>query len=96
MGDDKKRTKFTRSGATTPREKKPALHGVDKAGAGDLGEINPGEVTGKCPSCGAELRMGDVFDPVTQREQKALSHAVPFCSYFGETSPEEIMKAIGK
>jgi hypothetical protein len=70
------------------------LHGLDKAGAGDVGGVDSGEVLGPCPSCGAELHAGPVVDPRTGRIERALMHPVPFCTYYGETDPDTIERDI--
>ena len=70
------------------------LHGFDKAGAGDAGAIDGGDVLGPCPSCAAELRAGLVKNPRSGRVERALMHPVPFCTYYGETDPAEIERAI--
>lgn len=74
------------------------IHGSEKAGAGDLGQIDEvltGEVVGACPSCHAALSIGSGVDPKTGKPASSLLHPMPFCSYFGETEPEAILKAIG-
>jgi hypothetical protein len=70
------------------------LHGLDAAGAGDVGEVDNGEVLGPCPSCGAELRDVHVKHPRTGRVERAIMHPVPFCTYYGETHPDTIERAI--
>ena len=70
------------------------LHGLDAAGAGDLGAIAPGELLGPCPSCGAELHIVHAKDPHTGQEGRAMTHPVPFCTYFGETDPSVIERDI--
>ena len=69
------------------------IHGLEAASGGDLGGVDDGMRIGPCPSCGAELRACLARDP-TGRVERALVHPVPFCSYFGETSSEEIVRAI--
>lgn len=70
------------------------LHGLDAAGAGDVGGVEGGEVLGPCPSCGAELRDVHVKHPHTGRVARAISHPVPFCTYYGETHPDVIERDI--
>lgn len=57
-------------------------------------EVDIGRVVGRCPGCKALLSVGKAVNPHTGRLQETLLHTMPFCSYFGETSPEEIMGAI--
>jgi hypothetical protein len=70
------------------------IHGIEAAGAGDLGPVDADERVGPCPSCGAELSACRALNPATGRVERALTHPVPFCTYFGETDPEEIEGAI--
>jgi hypothetical protein len=53
-----------------------------------------GEALGACPSCGVELRVGDLLDPLSGRVAKSLLHPVPFCTYFGETDSSEIVTEV--
>lgn len=69
-----------------------AVHGVEACGAGDLGKTSLGMVIGKCPSCGKPISGGETVDPRTGLQTRFLSHPIPFCSYFGETEPERIMR----
>lgn len=69
-------------------------HGLDKAGAGDAGTVDTDEVLGPCPSCGAELHVAHVDNPFTGRMMRALMHPIPFCTYYGETDPSQIERAI--
>jgi hypothetical protein len=66
------------------------IHGIDAAGAGDVGAIAMGTSIGPCPSCGAELRVTSAVNPTTGRRERALIHPVPFCAYYGETDPTQI------
>ena len=70
------------------------VHGLDAAGAGDAGPVDDGDLLGPCPSCGADLYVGRVQNPRTGRVERALMHPVPFCTYYGETSPAAIERAI--
>ena len=72
------------------------VHGLDAAGAGDAGAVDGGEVLGPCPSCGADLHVGRVENPRTGRVERALMHPVPFCTYYGETNPATIERAIAR
>lgn len=73
------------------------VHGPAAAKAGSLDElVDLGEVIGRCPSCGADLHIGAVTDPRSGQPAHALLHQMPFCTYFGETGPNEILRAIGK
>jgi hypothetical protein len=71
------------------------VYGLEAAGAGDAGPISDGVVLGACPSCGAELRVGDVLNPLSGRVERSLQHPLPFCAYFGETDAAEIEREIG-
>ncbi len=71
-------------------------HGLNAAGAGDVGSIDDGEVVGPCPSCGAELRAGRARNPITRRVERALMHPVPFCTYYGETDPATIERDVAE
>lgn len=70
------------------------LHGLDAAGAGNLGAVSAGELLGLCPSCGSELHIVYAEDPRTRRRCRAMTHPVPFCTYFGETDPSVIERDI--
>lgn len=73
------------------------IHGIEAAGAGDLGkigELDAEEQVGPCPDCGAEIREGSIVNPNTGVRMRGLLHPVPFCTYFGETDAEEIRKEI--
>lgn len=70
------------------------VHASSAAGAGNLGAIHDTASLGPCPSCGADLRIGTIKDPRTQRQAKGLLHPMPFCTYFGETDPGEIAEHI--
>ncbi len=69
-------------------------HSLTDAGAGDLGLVPSGEVIGACPSCQAELRICLTLNPISGNFDRAMQHPVPFCTYFGETDPAEIERAI--
>jgi hypothetical protein len=70
------------------------VHGLNAAGAGDVGGVDEGEVLGPCPSCGADLRVAYVKNPRSGRIERALMHPVPFCTYYGETDPTTIERAV--
>jgi hypothetical protein len=70
------------------------LHGLNAAGAGDVGSVDGEEVLGPCPSCSAELLVAHVKNPRTGRIERALMHPVPFCTYYGETDPTTIERDI--
>ena len=70
------------------------MHSLDAAGAGDLGAVESGDVLGPCPSCGTELREAHIKHPHTGRVERAIEHPEPFCTYFGETHPDTIERAI--
>lgn len=72
------------------------VHGLDKAGAGDAGAIDNGDVIGPCPSCGAELSEGRAQNPRTGRVERVLMHPVPFCTYYGETDPDAIERDVAR
>lgn len=70
-------------------------YGGDAAGAGELPPVDVGTTIGPCPSCGAEISIGMAPDPHSGgKPTKTLMHPMPFCHYFGATSPEEIERAI--
>ena len=66
------------------------IHGLDAAGAGDVGGVTSDEILGPCPSCAAELHATYVKNPSTDRVERALMHPVPFCTYYGQTDPDVI------
>ena len=70
------------------------VHGLDAAGAGDVGGVTFDELVGPCPSCGADLHAGPAHNPHTGRVERALMHPVPFCTYYGETDPSEIERDV--
>lgn len=70
------------------------LHGLDAAGAGDLGTVSNGESLGLCPSCSSELHVVYAENPHTGHVGRAITHPVPFCTYFGETDPSVIERDI--
>jgi hypothetical protein len=70
------------------------VHGLDAAGAGDVGAVHLSEVLGPCPSCGIDLYVGPVENPHTGRVERALMHPIPFCTYYGETDPDTIERDI--
>jgi len=70
------------------------LHGLDAAGAGDVGTVGAGEPLGPCPSCGSELSVVLAKDPRSGGMGRAILHPVPFCTYFGETDPSVIERAV--
>lgn len=72
------------------------VHGLAAAGAGDLGAVPDGEALGACPACGADLRICAAVNPRSGQLERAMQHPVPFCSYFGETDPAEIERAIAR
>ena len=72
------------------------IHGLEAAGAGDVGLVDDGELVGPCPGCGAELRAGRVRNPITRRVERALMHPMPFCTYYGETDPDAIERAAAR
>lgn len=72
------------------------IHGLDAAGAGDVGDVDGGEFLGPCPSCGAELLVVRVQNPRTGRVERAILHPVPFCTYYGETDPTAIERDVAQ
>ena len=71
------------------------IHGIEKAGAGDLGAIDDdGDALGPCPSCGAPLRVVQAKHPHTGQRERALAHPAPFCTYYGETHPSKIERDV--
>ena len=70
------------------------VHGLDKAGGGDVGAVNSDEILGPCPSCASDLYICHVTNPSTGRIERALMHPVPFCTYYGETDPTAIERDI--
>lgn len=70
------------------------IHGQEAAGAGDIGSVTGSEFLGPCPSCGAELRVACVKNPLTSRIARALLHPMPFCTYYGETDPTTVEHSI--
>lgn len=70
------------------------VHGLDKAGGGDVGAVDSDEILGPCPSCASDLYIGHVTNPSTGRTERALMHPVPFCTYYGETDPATIERDI--
>ena len=75
-----------------PRDKR--IHGLDAAGAGDVGDVSGTEVFGPCPSCAAELLLTHVENPLTGRIERALMHPFPFCTYYGETDADKIERDV--
>lgn len=63
------------------------VHGLEAAGAGDVGDVDGGEALGPCPSCAADLLVVHVAHPRTGRVERAIIHPLPFCTYFGATDP---------
>lgn len=80
---------------TPPDKLAKRQHGLEAAAGEDAGALR-GVSLGPCPSCDAELLVTIARDPRTGREASAIMHPVPFCTYFGETSPEEIERMIRK
>lgn len=72
------------------------MYGFEAAGAGEAELVSDDGVLGACPSCGAELHVGDALNPLSSRVERSLQHPIPFCSYFGETEPAEIEREIGR
>lgn len=72
----------------------PRIHGRDAAGGGDAGELEKTTPVGACPGCGAELAETEMIYPPTGQTVRALCHPMPFCTYFGRTSPEVIEAAL--
>jgi hypothetical protein len=73
---------------------KRRVHGPAAAGAGQLDDFVEGAVVGPCPSCGTELRVGAALNPATSHVERILLHPIPFCTYYGESSPDDIVRAI--
>jgi hypothetical protein len=57
-------------------------------------EAPAGEVLGACPACRAELRVGDLLNPLSGLVERSLLHPAPFCTYFGETDSSEIVAEV--
>lgn len=72
------------------------VHGLEAAAAGDVGDVDVGDVLGPCPSCAAELRVCRAQNPSTGRVERAIVHPVPFCTYYGETDPEAIERDVAR
>lgn len=70
------------------------VHGMEAAGAGDLGAVAQGRLLGPCPSCGAELRVTRHLNPSTGRDEDAILHPSPFCTYYGETDADVIARDV--
>lgn len=71
-------------------------HGLSMAGAGDVGDVLVGEELGPCPSCGVMLATTKAKDPRNGEVTNGLLHPVPFCSYFGETDVEDIVRDMAR
>lgn len=69
------------------------IHGLEHS-AGDVGLVDDGEVLGNCPGCGAELRVAHLKNPITGLLGRALTHSVPFCTYYLESDPDMIEAAV--
>lgn len=59
------------------------------------GDLPPNSITGEvpvgpCPSCGAILLVAQIVDPRSGLPARALAHPMPFCHYYGATTPEQI------
>ena len=72
----------------------PRRHDLNAASGGDVGAVEDGDLLGPCPSCAAELRVGRALNPGTGRVERVIMHAVPFCTYFGETDPTAIERDV--
>jgi len=76
-------------------QEKKRVHGLDAAGAGDLGKIDSAaDPLGPCPSCAADLTVGHALNPHTGRVERVIMHPLPFCTYYGQTDPEIIERDI--
>lgn len=54
--------------------------------------VDKGVVVGACPSCGATISKGIVGNPDRDgAPTPMLMHPMPFCHYFGVTTPENIV-----
>lgn len=82
--------------ANRPLVSDKRVHDLDKAGAGDVGDVDGAVLLGPCPSCGADLHVARAKNPSTGRVELALMHAVPFCAYYAKTDPAEIERAVTK
>ena len=69
-------------------------HDLNAAGGGDVDVVDDGALLGPCPSCAAGLRVGRALNPSTGRVERVIMHAVPFCTYFGETDPAAIERDV--
>jgi hypothetical protein len=72
------------------------LHDESAAGGGFLGIYDEGARLGECPSCKADLHVGLIEHPVTGLSARVIIHPMPFCTYYAETDPDEIARAIVK
>jgi hypothetical protein len=73
---------------------KRRIHGIEAAGAGSIENVSAFELLGPCPSCGADLHVGNADIPRTGRPARALMHAMPFCTYYGETPADVIERDV--
>lgn len=69
-------------------------HDLSAASGGDVGAVDDGDFLGPCPSCATELHVGRALNPGTGRVERVIMHAVPFCTYFGETDPVTIERDV--
>jgi len=72
------------------------VHNLNRAGAGDVGDVDGEVLLGPCPSCGADLHAGHAKNPRTGRVERFLMHDEPFCTYYAETDPAAIERAVTK
>jgi len=70
------------------------IYPASAASGGNIESLHSDAVLGPCPSCQATLRFGIAKDPQTEKLVRVLMHPIPFCGYFGETDPAEIVRRV--
>lgn len=62
---------------------------------GETSEVHTGHAIGTC-KCGATLSIGTANDPLQRDKPTAcLMHPMPFCAYYANTDPEQILRDVG-
>lgn len=69
-----------------------ARFGIEAAGGGDAGAVKDVKRFACCPRCDGTLSTGIANDPLNgNKPTRVLLHSIPFCDYYGRTSPEQII-----
>lgn len=60
----------------------------------ETSKVHSSHVIGSC-KCGALLSVGTASNPANGEPSTCLLHPMPYCAYYANTEPEQILRDVG-